>query len=96
MEETEGMINTGLKNLHTVRALSKLTQIENPPMVFLMKTKLREVEMDMFRQKCGFKFLLRVSCVSDSREKAGGLALLWTTQVKITITSYSLHYMGFL
>jgi hypothetical protein len=44
----------GLGSLRAVRALLRLTRLENPQLVFLMETRLKIDEMERIRSKCGF------------------------------------------
>lgn len=69
--------------------------MENPHLVFLMETRLKDDEMERIRVRCGFLSGLSVACSGHGRERAGGLALIWNGPINIAITSYSLnHIMG--
>lgn len=83
----------GLGNPRTVRALSRIKILKNPNMVFLMETKLKDLELEKIRVSCGFSNCPSVSCIGEERENAGGLALLWNNSLNIIITSYSPNHI---
>lgn len=60
-----------LGNPQAVRALSRLIRLENPHLVFIMETRLKEGEMDRIRQRCGFNSCLTVACNGNGRDRAG-------------------------
>jgi hypothetical protein len=73
--------------------LLRLIRIENPHLVFLMETRLKEGEMDRIRVRCGFNSGLFVSCAGLGKERSGGIALLWNEQLDFSILSYSLNHI---
>jgi hypothetical protein len=83
----------GLGSPQAVRALLRLTRIENPQIVFLMETRLKVNEVEGVRSKLGFKNCLTVDCRGVGRERAGGLSLMWMEHVNISIISYSLNHI---
>uniref|UniRef100_A0A7N2LI42 DUF4283 domain-containing protein n=1 Tax=Quercus lobata TaxID=97700 RepID=A0A7N2LI42_QUELO len=83
-EETLVLV-TELRNLQIVKALEKVTNKEEPGIVFLMKTKLNEEWMKMVKEKCNMKHGLIV----PSKGKSGGLALLWKEGVKLEVQTSS-------
>lgn len=50
--------------------------MENPNLVFLMETRLKDFEMLRVKFKCGFVSGQTVECSGFGKERAGGLALL--------------------
>jgi exonuclease III len=83
----------GLGSPQAVRALLRLTRIENPQIVFLMETRLKANEVESVRNKLGFKYCLSVDCRGAGRERAGGLTLMWMEHLNISIKSYSLNHI---
>lgn len=69
-------------------------KLENLSVFFLMDTRLKDVELETIILKYDFNYCLGVSYVGELKDGAGGLALLWTDQVKITVISHSLHHNG--
>ncbi|PNX62262.1 hypothetical protein L195_g061067, partial [Trifolium pratense] len=83
----------GLGSPRAVRALSRLTRVENPQIVFLMETRLKATEFENIRSKLGFKNCLSVDCSGFGRERAGGLALMWMEHLSVNISSYSINHI---
>lgn len=83
----------GLGSPRAVRALLRLILLENPHLVFLMETRLKEDVMLRIKVRHGFNSGLFVDCHGHGRERFSGLAPMWTDQVYITITSYSLKHI---
>lgn len=63
----------GLGNPQTINALKEVIGVEDPNIVFLMKTKYDRDWMEKVRDQCGFKQVLIV----PSRGSKGGLAQFW-------------------
>ena len=83
----------GLGNPREIRALLRLTKLENPRVLFLMETKLYEEEIKRVQFCCGFTLGLAVSCKGQGRERAGGLAMWWNEDVNLEINSYSINHI---
>ena len=75
----------GLGNPRAIRALKELIRHKDPKVLFLMETKLRADKMLKIKHKLGFVNGVAVDCVGRS----GGLALLWTEGVNISLRSFS-------
>lgn len=84
----------GLGNPRIVRAFLRLARIENPKMVFLMETKLKDPKLQRIRLRCDYNHCLSVDCNGEGRERAGGLSLMWKDDLNLTISSYSLNHIG--
>ncbi|XP_058748566.1 uncharacterized protein LOC131621540 [Vicia villosa] len=84
----------GLGSPRAVRALLRLIRLENPSVVFLMETRLKKEELLGIQFKCGYEGCFAVDCEGSSRDRAGGLGLLWMNSVNLTITSFSLNFIG--
>lgn len=78
----------GLGNLRTVRALQRLILLENPMLVFLIKTWLKYFEMQKVRIICGFEF-----CQIMEFNGTRGLTLFWNDNTKVNISSFSLNHI---
>ncbi|XWS44745.1 hypothetical protein CRYUN_Cryun15aG0073700 [Craigia yunnanensis] len=75
----------GLGNPRAVRALKELVKQEDPHVIFLYETKLHVNKLDVIRRKCKMD-----ACVGVSFEgSSGGLAMLWTEEVKLKLLSFS-------
>ncbi|XP_028073297.1 uncharacterized protein LOC114275455 [Camellia sinensis] len=79
----------GLGNPRSVRSLQFLLKREVPGLVFLMETKLDSKHMEGIRQKLGFCGGFYVNRVG----LAGGLALLWTEGIQVSVKSYSVGHI---
>ncbi|KAK3210760.1 hypothetical protein Dsin_015466 [Dipteronia sinensis] len=60
-------------------------QVYKPGAIFLMETKVDSKRLEYIRVKLGFAAKLVVDCVG----KSGGLCLLWSNEVDISLLSYS-------
>ncbi|CAM8950756.1 unnamed protein product [Rhodiola kirilowii] len=75
----------GLGRPCAVRATIDLIRSHRPEILGLIETKLKASDWDTMRVRLGFR-----NCFSvDRRGLAGGLALLWTEEVTLSILSYS-------
>lgn len=72
----------------------RIIQLENPAMVFLMETNLKEDEVQRIKMNTDFKSDLVVDCIGMGRERAGGLCLLWKDPFEIQISSFSQNHIG--
>ena len=75
----------GLGNLRSIRELHSIVKTEAPQVVFLMETRLNRKKLERLRIRLGFSSCLGV----DRVDRGGGLALLWSKEVKISDNSYS-------
>ncbi|XP_042988754.1 uncharacterized protein LOC122316289 [Carya illinoinensis] len=75
----------GLGNPQTVSFLKLLVKEKNPSMIFLMETKCGKGRLEEVRRILGFESCLTV----ESRGSAGGLAILWKNNTKVSIYNYS-------
>lgn len=55
---------------------------------------MKSFEFEGIKQKCGFNSCLAIDCRGSGKERAGGLALMWSEPMQITISSYSLNHIG--
>ncbi|KAL9661153.1 hypothetical protein QQ045_025975 [Rhodiola kirilowii] len=75
----------GMGNARTVRALKDAIDSHHPQVVCLIETKLHHVRWEWLRVKLGYR-----NCfVVDPRGSAGGLAVLWRSEVGLLIRNYS-------
>lgn len=77
-----------------VRALVRIIQLENPAIMFLIETSLKEDEVQRIKMKTDFKSDLVVDCIWTGRERAGGLCLMWNDPFEIQIASFSQNHIG--
>ena len=77
----------GLGNPQTVHELTIMVKQKDPLVLFLSETKLDEKRMEILWCYWGFARKVIVS----SRGQSGGLALLWSKEISVSISSYS-HY----
>ncbi|CAM8977963.1 unnamed protein product [Rhodiola kirilowii] len=75
----------GLGRPRTVRALKEAFREHHPQVVGLIETKKGDGDWEWLKRSLGFRNCFTVSC----RGKSGGLALLWTDDLDVTIRSYS-------
>ena len=80
----------GLGNDRTFIALKKFFQLYRPQLIFLCETKLKTVRMNNVGRKLKMENCFAVS----SKGKSGGLAMLWTLETNVNITSFSSHHIN--
>ena len=79
----------GLGNPWTVQALKRVIKKEDPSLVFLMETKLIVEEMKNVQREIGWS----QGIVVASEGRSGGLALLWKSNVKVTVRFINRWYI---
>lgn len=84
----------GLGNPRAVRASLRLISLENPNVLFLMETQLKQEELRSIQHKSGFHFCHGMNCSGKGRDKAGDLALLWDDMKNLTITYFSINHVS--
>ncbi|XP_057790784.1 uncharacterized protein LOC131007889 [Salvia miltiorrhiza] len=83
----------GLGNQPTVRQFDWLIKQKKPELVFIMESKLMETEWTPILQKSGFENLFVIDCDNDDGGRKGGLGLLWTSELQVTIKTSSRHHI---
>jgi hypothetical protein len=79
----------GLGNPRSIRELHSLVKMEGPQALFLMETCLNRRKLERLRIQLGYSSCLGVDRVG----RGGGLALLWSDDVRISINNYSRFYI---
>lgn len=79
----------GMGNDQTFIALQKFLQLYRTQLIFLYENKLRSVQMD----KVGKKLKMENYFIVSSTGQSGGLAMLWNSETKVNITSFSNHHI---
>ncbi|KAI5410047.1 hypothetical protein KIW84_055503 [Lathyrus oleraceus] len=74
--------NRGLGNPMAIRALLWLLHVENPSLVFLMETRLKEQEMFNLKFQCDMNHVFVVECSGQRKERAGGITLIWKYNIQ--------------
>ena len=69
----------GVVSTLTIPHLREACNLLSPNMLFLSEMKNRERYMDRVREKLNFEN----SCVVESMNRSGGMALMWKDEVKI-------------
>jgi len=88
---------SGLGKPHAVRALQQLLKVQCPDMVFLCETKLCESDPNLKSKLCS-NILLNyhlVNCAKANGKRSGGLAMLWKSDVNLTILNFSERYIDY-
>ncbi|XVE72066.1 hypothetical protein DITRI_Ditri11bG0008900 [Diplodiscus trichospermus] len=80
----------GLGTSHAVREVTMMVKAECPRIIFLMETKRKANEMEKSRVQWGIDACLTVDCIG----RAGGLALLWTSEINLGIESFSRSHIN--
>lgn len=75
----------GLGNPRAIQALSNMLREKDPEIIFLSETRLVKRRMEGVRAKLGYANGFFV----DSKNTAGGLALLWKESLKLSVQSFS-------
>ncbi|CAM8926233.1 unnamed protein product [Rhodiola kirilowii] len=79
----------GMGNARTVRALKDAIDSHRPQVVCLIETKVQHGKWGWLRVKLGFR-----NCfVVDPRGSAGGLAILWRSEVSLFVRNYSRYHV---
>ena len=79
----------GIGNPRSVYSLRNYVRRWTPYLVFLVETKAKQKRMEKVKFKLGFSNGL----IIPSQGKSGGLALLWSKDIKLEIKSYSQHHI---
>ncbi|GLU10723.1 hypothetical protein SLE2022_275090 [Rubroshorea leprosula] len=79
----------GLGNPRAVRSLIELVGLKKPAVVFLCETLLDGRGMDRIRQRLRFHNCFTV----DKIGRSGGLVMLWTSEVSLSLLSYSTNHI---
>ena len=74
-----------LGNPHTVQEIARLVRAQDPSVVFLIETWQDDGPLE--RLRCQLQFANKF--VVKSRNKGGGLCLLWKNEVKLRVQSFS-------
>jgi hypothetical protein len=80
----------GLGNLQAVRDLCRLVKDKKPNLVFLMETKLPSHRMEAIKFKIGYAS----NFVVDNVGRSGGLALIWSEEVRVDIQNFSQRHIS--
>lgn len=79
----------GIGNDRTFKVLQKFLHLYKPQLVFLCEAKLSVMQMNNVGKKLKLE-----SCFTVSRNgKSGGLAMLWSQDIKVDIASFSDHHI---
>lgn len=78
-----------MENDRTFKALQKFLHSYKPKLVFLCETKLSVMQMNNVGKKLKLESCFAVS----SKSKSGGLAMLWSQDIKVDIASFSDHHI---
>jgi exonuclease III len=81
----------GLGKISAVRALRKLIISHHPDMVFLTETKFQSTDFLLKANSIGNNLSnhFYVDCTMSSRNRSGGLAMLWSNNVNLNIVGYN-------
>lgn len=79
----------GLESPHGIWTLFDLVEKEDPTIMFLQETRLQAKVMELKKFKLGFTSCLAVDCEGHS----GGLSLLWSSEVSVSIFSFSKNHI---
>lgn len=82
----------GLGNPRTFPALKHVLHRYKPSLLFLSETKRNSYQMEIIRLKLNYDFCFSVGCSGYS----GGLALLWNSDINISLLSYTKHHIDVL
>lgn len=80
----------GLGNPRTVQDLYLLVKEKRRDIVFLMETKLLVWKFEVIKKKLNCEGCF----VVEPRGRSGGLALLWSQEVKLGILNFSRHHVS--
>ena len=76
-----------------MNALRRLLSSENPQIVFLSETKLKQREMKFVLKKLKFDRMIVVDCEGVGRKRSGGLVLFWKMEMNVQVTSWSQNHI---
>ena len=83
----------GLGSIPAVGALRRIVINEQPQLIFLQETKLKQVEMEKIKNKLRMDGMLVVDCGGEGRGRRGGLALLWKNEWQVSVTTFSMNHI---
>ncbi|KAH6817510.1 hypothetical protein C2S51_001113 [Perilla frutescens var. frutescens] len=84
----------GLGNPEAVQALKWQLGHKSPGFVFLMETKLLQLEVERLARDLSFDDFLSVNCDTDNQGRRGGLVMFWRPEMSVTVLSTSLHHIN--
>lgn len=70
-------------------AIKKILHLYKPQLIFFCETKLSSRQVNDVCRELGIENCLMVDC----RGKSGGLAMLWSSEITVQITSYNNHHI---
>ena len=79
----------GMGNDRMFLALKTILQMHKPQVVFLCETKLMSVQIRKVGKLLKFDGCFAVS----SKGRSGGIALKWSSEITVNITSFSSHHI---
>ena len=79
----------GLGNPRSIRVLRELVQRWKPNIVILSETKMKKYQMENVKFKIG----LMNGLIVPSVRRSGGLAMLWSRDIKLEVQSYSRNFV---
>lgn len=83
----------GLGSPRAINALKRVLTLENPQIIFLSETKLKAWEMEGVKNKLRNFNMVAVCCEGEGRRRRGGVAMLWSAKVDMSIQSFSLLHI---
>lgn len=84
----------GLRNPQAVRALLRLICVENPSLIFLMETHLKEQEMSNIKFKCDMDYVFVVDCSGQGKDRVDGITLMWKYIIQLTINLFAINHIS--
>jgi len=78
-----------------VRALKQLLKVQSPDIVFLSETKLCESDPNLKSKLCNDNLpnYNLVNCAKYKGKRSGGLAMLWSNDVNLTVHNYNTRFI---
>lgn len=81
----------GLGSPEAVRSVVDLVRYYSPDILFLCETKRQESEMCLIKEKLNMDHGVWVGAVG----RAGGLAIMWLSEVELSVRSSGPRYIDF-
>lgn len=86
----------GLGSPRVFRTLQRIIQLQNPNLMLLMETRLKQDEIWSIQYKHGYDFCRSVECNGNGMDRARFFSLLWKENLNLSIMFHSLnHICGF-
>lgn len=83
----------GARGTRTFRDLKDFIHVHKPELIFLIETKMTEIQMGKLKSRFGMDGVLCVPRVEDNGGFSGGLCFLWRSNISVSFISSSFYFL---